>query len=646
MPYISKNNDRREKLRKGEPALIAGELNYQIFYYVKHNKIYKKVNNFVTEYETNYKQIKEFVDNFLGEKPNYQRYNDMTGCLLRCARELKRRLGINAKVLISIMNSYDDEMKLFYTYLIGAIEKDTKDGGQSWRNDITPALDKAGIYVQDPCLEGNTPILTANLIYKPIKEIKVGEVIYGLKGNYLTQTIVTEVHKRKAMTYKLEFEDGRYLIVTENHPILQYKINRDYRWAKPKELKQTRLCIHPNYSKDKNWIKGYLLGFLDGDGNITRDDKLRFFQKDKGQLEYIEHLLEKLYAKINGSYYRDLRTGVYTLGIYSPILSRKIIKDIAFPKNCIGNNSYFRGYLAGIYDAEGWKKGYDQVIVSNTNPTIIYRIRRCLLLLGHKYKIKKLIYDRKTPIYRITFQLNIQPQRANFIIECQPYQRQHFLQGRYQIRNSKILKVKSLIPFKKISVYNFETTVHNYIANGVIVHNCLTEPLVTGMNVIEAQDKFNRWIISGNYDKFAQNFKKVVEKDIRMVHRSDFVIAHLFEDIPTTGGIHEMAEAWRLKKKIYLIWRGAKNKISKWALFLTTDSNGKIFDSPKQLTDYIALAYEVKRQSFRIQIIQYIKALFRTIGEKNYNQKLQKIKFKLPKLEEKKEESKKKEQEK
>ena len=98
MPYISKDNDRRERLRNGEPALIAGELNYQIFYYVKHtNKIDRLI-------------IKDFVDQFLGKKPNYQKYNDMTGCLVRCYAEIERRLDIQAEVLLDIAQSYDDEI--------------------------------------------------------------------------------------------------------------------------------------------------------------------------------------------------------------------------------------------------------------------------------------------------------------------------------------------------------------------------------------------------------------------------------------------------------------------------------------------------------------------------------------------------------
>lgn len=104
MPYISKNDDRRKKLRYGEPALIAGELNYQIFYYIKHNKD--------TNDRIKHETIKVYVDNFLGSKPNYQRYNDMTGVLIRCGKEIKRRLNINGvlDILIRIMENYDNEI--------------------------------------------------------------------------------------------------------------------------------------------------------------------------------------------------------------------------------------------------------------------------------------------------------------------------------------------------------------------------------------------------------------------------------------------------------------------------------------------------------------------------------------------------------
>jgi len=34
----------------------------------------------------------------------------MTGCLVRCAKEVERRLGIRANVLLDILDSYDKEI--------------------------------------------------------------------------------------------------------------------------------------------------------------------------------------------------------------------------------------------------------------------------------------------------------------------------------------------------------------------------------------------------------------------------------------------------------------------------------------------------------------------------------------------------------
>ena len=112
MPYIKKDI-RREKLRNGEPALLAGELNYQIFYFVKHNYYQQYILNINIRLSKGKfrNQIEKFVDLFLGEKPNYQKYNDVSGVMIRCYKEIKRRLGLDVKELfMDIMDSYDDEI--------------------------------------------------------------------------------------------------------------------------------------------------------------------------------------------------------------------------------------------------------------------------------------------------------------------------------------------------------------------------------------------------------------------------------------------------------------------------------------------------------------------------------------------------------
>lgn len=104
MPYIKSDDGRREALQKGEPALNAGELNYKLYFYIKYNFV-----GFLTG--DNIRTIFIMIRQFLGDKPNYQRYNDMTGALIRCAKEIKRRLKIDiCEEFYSIMESFDQEI--------------------------------------------------------------------------------------------------------------------------------------------------------------------------------------------------------------------------------------------------------------------------------------------------------------------------------------------------------------------------------------------------------------------------------------------------------------------------------------------------------------------------------------------------------
>lgn len=108
MPYINAKDGRREKLIDGASAKSAGELNFQIFSYVKHlhnDAITKDIND----------QIKQYVENFLGSKDtrNYQAYNNMTGALMCCYKEIKRRLGFKMLLLPLILDSYDMEIAMY-----------------------------------------------------------------------------------------------------------------------------------------------------------------------------------------------------------------------------------------------------------------------------------------------------------------------------------------------------------------------------------------------------------------------------------------------------------------------------------------------------------------------------------------------------
>lgn len=106
MPYIKSNDDRRKLLQNDDVALSAGELNYQIFYYMKHGGI------------RNVSKVSYFIKRFLGAKPNYQKYNDAIGVMILCYKELYRRLKIDASFLIDLIDEYDQEIAIYEDFKI------------------------------------------------------------------------------------------------------------------------------------------------------------------------------------------------------------------------------------------------------------------------------------------------------------------------------------------------------------------------------------------------------------------------------------------------------------------------------------------------------------------------------------------------
>jgi hypothetical protein len=110
MPYIKANDGRRKALRNFGTAQSAGELNYQMFYYIKHFYPNDNDGNYLYDMFQMDDVIRNYINNFLGEKPNYQKYNDLTGALVRCYKEVERRLKIEPRFLIKIMESYDEEI--------------------------------------------------------------------------------------------------------------------------------------------------------------------------------------------------------------------------------------------------------------------------------------------------------------------------------------------------------------------------------------------------------------------------------------------------------------------------------------------------------------------------------------------------------
>jgi radical SAM peptide maturase (CXXX-repeat target family) len=354
------------------------------------------------------------------------------------------------------------------------------------------------------CLSGDTLISMKDFSKKPISEIKVGDEVLAFnehsekKGshNKLKIAKVENLYKRTAETIKITLEDNTALNVTPNH-LLLYRRNTsddlsDYKEAGKFKVGQylytiPKIDIEPVNIKDKNYQIGYFVAIMQGDGSYKKyidkngHDmyKIRLAVKDDEIIDRMSNIMTNL----NIDYYFSnfLISKKYSLSkpailankgeTYEQILS---IINNNFQINTSMN--YYRGYLAGIYDAEGhFDKKSTSIRITNTNIKIISEIKTALNKLNIPYCVEKsgttinnkikynvrILSNKRKSLNELKFIKNIEPAVKRKGVT-------NYINRSIFIRK----KIKSIENGEKIDVYNIGTSEKTYIANNILVHNC------------------------------------------------------------------------------------------------------------------------------------------------------------------------------
>jgi len=365
------------------------------------------------------------------------------------------------------------------------------------------------------CLHPDTLILMADGSYKKISSLHEGDEIIGARkvgGFYrYVKGFVKKIWTHTAPGFTIFLENGVRLKCSADHRWLttrgwkrtaRKRIYHYYRlgkrhpgecWRKIIKRKLLRFIGVPSETppETKDYKKGYLYGAMRGDGthgiyvyskrgkgeggSVIRS--LRLANIDKEIVDYTKMCLKEILSiearefvfqnkprvlyGIRSNKKHDHHRLSFFLNRFNPCEIQK--------KHPMRMRERSRGFLAGIFDAEGHSSGdFCTIRISNTDEDILHKIEKSFDNLGFKYKREKYGINKCSTI-RI---VGGRKENIRFFSVVNPKIRRKFRLAGNRLRGSIIIKDVSRKSPKSELLYDMETTTHNFIANGCISHNC------------------------------------------------------------------------------------------------------------------------------------------------------------------------------
>jgi DNA repair photolyase len=334
-----------------------------------------------------------------------------------------------------------------------------------------------------------------------MRDLCVGEWIYGTerRGSYrrFTPTQVLDKWSSIKPAFAVKLEDGTELIASAEHRFLtasgwKHVIGSENGPLQRPHLTRGSRMLGPGGciagpTVDADYRRGYLCGLIRGEGHVgsysytphprrSRDEVhvFRLALADREALDRANVFLSQLgvmtdefvFAKASGAP-REM-TAIRTQKRANVEHIREVIRWPLLP-----SVSWMKGFLAGIFDAEGscsqgvWR-------VSNTDPEIIGWIKAALGRFHFDHVTE--LHSERNGLHTVRLRGGLS-ERMRFFLGTDPaITRKRVIDGA-ALKTKSELRVTSIRPLGvTMRLYDITTGTGDFIANGVVSHNCFARP--------------------------------------------------------------------------------------------------------------------------------------------------------------------------
>ena len=370
------------------------------------------------------------------------------------------------------------------------------------------------------CLHPETSITMADGRQQPLWSVEVGDEVLGTQAvdgfrRYTASKVLAKWETRKR-AHRVTLADGTELIASGDHRFLT---NRGWKYVtgamsgpgqRPYLTTANSLIGFgsrgvgraPSVLSD-DYVRGYLSGMIRGDGMMLR----RTYPRSSGG-SYVAHrfrlaLADEEALARSREYLATLGVSTSQFAFSGATETRRamtairtsrredfdaITEVIAWPP--IRSREWHAGFLGGVFDAEGsCSRGV--LRIANSDEAILHSIEVALAVFGIPF-IREAPRINGVANIRVTGGLS--SRNAFFAIAQPAITRKLQLVGA-MVKTTSDLSIVALDDLgEDVDMLDITTTTGDFLANGVVSHNCFARPTHTYLD-LDAGDDFDRQII-------------------------------------------------------------------------------------------------------------------------------------------------------
>jgi DNA repair photolyase len=350
------------------------------------------------------------------------------------------------------------------------------------------------------CMSGDTEISTGDGGTRALRDLRVGDVVYGTtrRGRYrrYVRTEVLAHWGTVKSAYRITVEDGTELVASADHRFLTARGWKYVTGAQQGGGRRPHLTpndslmgfggVLPPLPASDDYKRGYLCGIIRGDASLQHVRYQRAGRAHGDQYEFRLALADLEALRRARQYLLEIDIPTYEFRFQAATAVRREMTAIRTParghferlQSIIAwpsdpSSEWDRGFLSGIFDAEGsCSRGV--LRICNTDDAIISQTVRCLRKSGFRCAVEPSGGHSVATNVRLVGGLR---ERMRFFQYAHPaISRKRDFEGT-ALKSVTPLRVRAIECLGiQIPMFDITTGTGDFLANGVVSHNCYARP--------------------------------------------------------------------------------------------------------------------------------------------------------------------------